>query len=85
MFLQFAEVDNSAAIVVQFIIILCFRYHTLDKLSLECMGSFQVFTVSHATLILDYACLYYVINIFIQGTWILDKLRKVNKCSVIKE
>ena len=56
MFLQFVEVDNSAAIVVKFITVLCFRYHPLDILSSACMGPFQVFTVSYATLILD--CVY---------------------------
>ena len=74
MFLKFLEVDNSAAIVVQFITVLCFRYHPLNVLPLACMGPFQVFTVSHATLILLCMFIIYIKNI-IQGTWILDKLR----------
>ena len=53
MFLQFIEVDNSAAIVVQFITILCFRYYPLDVLSSTYMGPFQGYIVSHATL---YSC-----------------------------
>ena len=47
MFLQFVEDYNSVAIVVQFIIVPCFRYHPLDVLSSACMGIFQVFTASH--------------------------------------
>ena len=84
MFLKFVEVDNSAAIVVQFITVLCFRYHWLDVLSSACMGPFQVFTVSHATLIL--LCMFIIcLKYYIQGLWIPGKLRKVNICSDIKE
>ena len=84
MFLQLVEVDNSAAIVVQFIFVLCFRYHPLGVPSSECMGPFQVFIVSHATLNV-YMFIVYVIKLFIQGTWIPDEVRKVNNCSVIKD